>query len=294
MILVCGALHLDVVVTAPRLPALDETLVGQQVRYAMGGKGGNQAVAAARLGARVAFAGRVGSDAYGQQILATLGGAGVDTTAVKRGAGASGMSVAIVQEGGEYGAVIVSAENLNIVADDIEIHSETRIVVLQNEVPEAVNLGLAVRARSLGVKVILNAAPARNLPAGLLANTDVLVVNRGEGHALLGQSLPPEQTCAGLAQLGPAAVILTLGSEGLILSADGQIQRLPAHNVKMISSHGAGDAFIGALAAEWDRGATLRGAARFAAAAAACHVATPPEAQGKITQARVRGLMGSV
>lgn len=132
MILVCGALHLDVVVLAPRLPQLDETLVGQAVRYAAGGKGGNQAIAAARMGAQVAMAGRVGSDAFGVQLLAALVAAGVATGAITTGPGASGMSVAIEQAGGEYGAVIVSGENLNLSADSLEIPAATRILILQD------------------------------------------------------------------------------------------------------------------------------------------------------------------
>ncbi len=292
MILVCGALHLDVIVTAPRLPALDETLVGQGVRYALGGKGGNQAIAAARLGARVAMAGRVGSDGFGAQLLAALSGAGVATGAITTGPGASGMSVAIVQEGGEYGAVIVSAENLNLSAQDVEIPEETCTLILQNEVPEAVNVALAARARAAGIRVILNGAPARDLPRELLNATDLLVVNRGEGQALLGETLPPEPTVAALAQCGPRAVILTLGAEGLMLSETGQTRTMPAHRVKMISAHGAGDAFIGALAAEWDRGTALWDAARFGSAAAALHVATPPEQREKITEAQVRAMLG--
>jgi ribokinase len=294
MIFVVGALHLDVIVTAPRLPALDETLVGQNVRYAMGGKGGNQAVAAARMGASVAMAGRVGSDAFGVQLLAGLRGAGIDVAAVVQGAGASGMSVAIVQAGGEYAAVIVSAENLKIDSEDIEFPNETEILLLQNEVPEVVNVTLAARARSAGVRTVLNAAPARALPDHLLRNLDVLVVNRGEGSSLLGQILPPRQAAKRLNEMGPASVILTLGADGLALSENGQVTILPAHQVQMISAHGAGDAFIGAFAAEWARGTGLFQAASFASAAAALHVSTPSVQQAQINQSHVRHLMSAI
>ena len=110
-LLVVGALHWDVVVRAPRLPELDETLRGQEVAYQFGGKGGNQAIAAAKAGAPVNFAGRIGADAAGKSMLKQLETAGVDVSQLQRGLGSSGMSVAIATDGGYYGAVIVSAEN---------------------------------------------------------------------------------------------------------------------------------------------------------------------------------------
>lgn len=293
MILVVGALHLDVIVNAPRLPVMDETLLGHSVRYALGGKAGNQASAAARMGAKAALAGRVGSDGFGDQLLADLALTGVDCSAVLRGTGASGMSVAIVRTDGEYGAVIVSGENLKIDAQDIEIPSETRILVLQNEVPDAVNLNLARRARVAGLRVILNAAPARNLPKELLALTDLLVVNRGEAQALLDCPMPASQAAEHLAGMGPRAVIVTLGHEGLVLCEMGDLHPVAAQKVAMISAHGAGDGFIGALAAEWGRGASLLQAARFASAAAALHVSTPPDARARVGTAQVRALLAA-
>lgn len=289
MILVCGSLHLDVVVTAPRLPRLDETLVGQGVAYPFGGKGGNQALAAARMGASVAMAGRVGDDAFAATLLAALDAGGVDRTLVQQGPGPSGMSVAIVDASGGYGAVIVSAANLLLEADRIEVPPGSTHVLLQNEIPEAVNLTVAAKARAAGARVILNAAPARAMPAALLALTDLLIVNRVEAGDLVAG--PPEAAAQALAARGPGAVIVTLGAEGLVLW-DGDLTLLPAHRVKVVSTHGAGDAFVGALAAEWARGGDLRRAAGFGQAAAALQVSTPPEARGAITVGAVRGLMG--
>lgn len=289
MILVCGALHLDVVVTAPRLPRLDETLAGQGVSYPFGGKGGNQALAAARMGAQVAMAGRVGDDAFAATLLAALDAGGVDRTLVQQGPGPSGMSVAIVDASGGYGAVIVSAANLLLEADRIEVPPGSTHVLLQNEIPEAVNLSVAAKARAAGAKVILNAAPARAMPDELLALTDLLIVNRVEAGDLVAG--PPEAAAQALAARGPGAVIVTLGAEGLVLW-DGDLTLLPAHRVKVVSTHGAGDAFVGALAAEWARGRDLRRAAGFGQAAAALQVSTPPEARGAITVGAVRGLMG--
>ncbi|MBY0396923.1 MAG: ribokinase, partial [Thermoleophilia bacterium] len=142
-ILVAGALHLDVVVTAPRLPRLDETLPGTSVAYPLGGKAGNQAMAAARMGARVALAGRVGTDAAGPRLISALDEGGVDRTQVRTVAGESGMSVAIVTEGGGYGAVIVPGVNRTIDAGEIVVERGTRLLLLQNEIAETVNLSLA-------------------------------------------------------------------------------------------------------------------------------------------------------
>lgn len=288
MILVCGSLHLDVMVSAPRLPRLDETLAGQGVAYASGGKGGNQAVAAARMGARVAMAGRVGDDAFGARLLAALDAAGVDRAQVQRGAGPSGMSVAIVDESGGYGAVIVSAANLAIAADAVQVPAGTTHVLLQNEVPEAVNLAVARTARAAGARVVLNAAPARAMDPDLLACTDLLIVNRVEAGDLTGAA--PEDAARALADRGPGAVIVTLGGDGLVLW-DGALAGLPAHGVNAISTHGAGDSFVGALAAEWARGADLRAAAAFGQAAAALHVAAGPAGRAAVTVGAVRGLM---
>lgn len=283
-ILVVGALHLDVIVRAPRLPQLDETLVGEGVRYALGGKGGNQAIAARRMGAEVAMAGRVGSDAFGGQLLALLAGAGVDCGRIVQGPGASGMSVAIIETGGEYGAVIVSGENLNLDGADIPLPAGTGALVLQNEVPEAVNLDLAARARAEGIRVILNAAPARAMPSTLWPLIDLLVVNRLEARQLLGRDLPPPEAAEALRQSGPGAVIVTLGAEGLVLCQSGRTRRIAAHAVAMVSAHGAGDAFIGALAAEWAGTGDLERAARLGGAFAALHVATSPEDRARMTR----------
>ncbi|MCV3272862.1 PfkB family carbohydrate kinase, partial [Roseobacter sinensis] len=160
-LLVVGALHLDVVLRAPHVPALDETVAGSAVDYVFGGKAGNQAVAAARLGAEVAFAGRVGADAFGHKLRHTLAHAGVDITQLQDDPGPSGMSAAIVDAQGDYAAVIVSAANLNIDAGAIRIPDGTELVLLQNEIPEAVNLTVVRSAGAAGARVWLNAGPAR-------------------------------------------------------------------------------------------------------------------------------------
>lgn len=293
-VFVCGSLHYDVVVDAPHLPRLDETVAGGAVNYIMGGKGGNQAVAAARMGAVTHFAGRVGDDAAGTVLLNGLEAASVETSRVQRDPGASGMSVAIVEPTGGYGAVIVSAANLRIEPDRVVLPDDASIVLLQNEVPEAVNLAIAQRARAAGVQVMLNAAPARKVGAELLGLVDTLVVNRVEAADMLGKNenaLEPLSAARSLTAFGPDAVIVTLGGEGAVLAEAETVNHLPGHNVAVVSTHGAGDAFLGALSAAWDSGAQLRQAADFGQAAAALHVSATLDRRGAITRADVQAQM---
>ncbi len=292
-ILVVGALHLDVVVDAPHLPAPDETVVGHAVAYRFGGKGGNQAVAAARMGARVAMAGSVGPDRFGEQILAALDAAGVERSRVLTVPGASGMSVAIVDAAGDYGAVIVSGVNRDIDGAAVAFPGGLRTILLQGEVPEAVNLAIAARAAP-DVRLILNAAPARPVAAELLARVDVLVANRGEAATLSGTD-DPQEAAARLLSQGARAVIVTLGAGGLVCATPGAPALvLPAPRVDMISTHGAGDAFTGALAAELTRGGGLTEALVFAQGAAALTVATHPDRRDAVTPGAVRAFLNAL
>jgi ribokinase len=288
-VFVVGALHLDVVVDAPHLPSLDETVVGTAVAYRFGGKGGNQAVAAARMGARVAMAGCVGRDRFGGMILAALDAAGVERGQVREVDGASGMSVAIVDAAGDYGAVIVSGVNREI--GRVAVPASARVVVLQNEVPEAVNV--AVAAGAGGCRVVLNAAPARAVAAELLARVDVLVVNRGEAAALSGTEAP-EAAAVALRALGPRVAVVTLGGEGLVAASADGVARMAAPRVAVVSTHGAGDAFTGALAARLARGAALADALAFAQGAAALTVATHPDRRGDLTEEKVNAFLSGL
>jgi ribokinase len=288
-VFVVGALHLDVVVDAPHLPSLDETVVGSSVAYRFGGKGGNQAAAAARMGARVAMAGRVGRDRFGEMILAALDEAGVERSRVLEVEGASGMSVAIVDARGDYGAVIVSGVNREI--GDVAVPDGARVVVLQNEVPEAVNLRVAAAVGD--ARVILNAAPAREVAADLLARVDVLVVNRGEAAALAGTG-DPEAAALAMRAKGPGVVIVTLGGDGLVAASEAGVVRMGAPKVEVVSTHGAGDAFTGALAARLAQGDGLAEALRFAQGAAALTVATAPERRGELTDDKVTAFLSGL
>ncbi len=291
MVLVAGSLHLDVLVEAPVLPRVDQTVTGSAVRHAFGGKGGNQAVAAARAGAEAHMAGAVGEDANAATLRAALDSAGVAQGQVQTHPGASGMSVAISLPDGTYGAVIVSGANLAFDPESMAFPRRCAVLILQNEIPESANLILARRARSAAIRIVLNAAPARSTAPELLRLLDLLVVNRGEAADLLGlpeASLDPLAAAQRLRALGPGAVIVTLGGDGLALAeADGATHQ-PAPTVSVVSTHGAGDAFIGALATDWARGADLETAAHFAQTAAALHVSLPIDQRSTITEALIR------
>ncbi len=273
-ILVVGSLHLDVVVTAPHLPALDETVTGTGVDYVFGGKGGNQAVAAARMGAKVQFAGRAGEDRFGDLIRKTLTTNHVNTDQLQWDNGPSGMSTAIVNADGDYGAVIVSAANLNIDADQIKVPNTTKLVLLQNEIPEAVNLAIAQKAKDVGAKIWLNAAPARELPNALRGLVDLLIVNRVEA-AYYAEMLSPDET------------LTTLGAQGVLFRG----KKYAGHRVNVVSTHGAGDVFVGALAAQVADGVAISDAIGFAQAGAALHISSSLEDRPQLDASAVETFM---
>ena len=274
-LLVVGSLHLDVVVRAPHLPALDETVTGSAVDYVFGGKGGNQALAAARMGAQVSFAGRAGTDRFGDMIRDELHTGRVESSQLQSDSGPSGMSVAIVDAQGDYGAVIVSAANLQIDVSQLRVAADTRLVLLQNEIPEVVNIAMARKAEAAGAQVWLNAAPARNVSEDLMQAVDLLIVNRVEDAFYTDVSGPDRLT--------------TLGAAGAHYA--GQIHS--GFDVDVISTHGAGDAFVGALAAQVVAGTPVSDAIEFAQAAAALHVSSALQDRAVLTPEIVRAFLAS-
>ncbi len=276
-------------IDTPRLPRRDETLMGSAVRYVQGGKGGNQAVAAARMGAATTMIGCVGDDAFGRTLRAALEGAGVDTGLVRTVQdAASGMSAALLEPDGTYGAVVVSGANRTL-GTETTLPPEFAILLLQNEVSDATNLSAARQAKLVGARVLLNAAPARPLPEPLAALLDVMIVNRVEAEDITGETDPARAAILLRKRLSSGAtVIVTLGADGLVAAfADAPPRTLPAPPVTQISSHGAGDRFAGTLAAELARDATLAEALASAQAAAALHVAADDAARTRIDRAAV-------
>jgi ribokinase len=293
---VLGSLHLDIMVHAPDRPKKGETLPGSAWMYKAGGKGGNQAVAAAQFGARAFMIGRVGDDDFGNRLLGYLQSAKVDTQHVRVDPAAdSGMSVAIIDAEGDYGAVIVSGANLRIAGEDIrdarEVIRQASVLVLQNEIPDATNVLAAEAAKRHGARVVLNAAPTRPLDPPLADNVDILVVNAIEAEMMCGVvvgSLGAAAEAAVRLSNHVNNVIVTAGGLGLALVEGRQSPQIDAaHSVSLVDTHGAGDAFIGALVARLVAGSSLIEATRFANAAAAVFVSTPAEQKQSVSLHKV-------
>lgn len=281
-VIVVGSLHYDITVDAPDRPRKGETVTGRRWAPKFGGKGGNQAAAAQAQGVATAMVGAVGDDDFGRGLLAGLDRAGVDRSAVAILPGmGSGMSVAIFDDDGDYGAVIVSGANLAIEADQMTdpLLGEARVLILQNEIPETVNAAVARRAKAAGLTTVLNAAPARPFATDLPDHIDILVVNAIEAEMLGGgavHSLPDAAMAADVLSKRFTTVIVTAGGDGVAMrGAAIPATTLPAIPITVVSTHGAGDMFVGTFAACVFRGETLPEALRIANEAAANLVAAP-------------------
>jgi ribokinase len=275
-IVVVGSVNLDLVVRVARLPGPGETVSGGDVFRNPGGKGANQAVAAARLGRGVAMVGRVGDDQAGRELLASLRADGVDTAHVRVADGVpSGAAFITVGDDGENQIVVSPGANARLAPEDVGAAGAAlraaAVTLVQLEVPLA---AVTAAVRAAGGRVVLNPAPVRTLPAELLGEVDVLVPNRVE-LAQLAAAPPPAtvEEAAGLAGRLPArAVVVTLGADGALVVEQGHVSHVPAVPVRPVDTTAAGDAFCGGLADALAGGAALPDAARWAVrvAAAAC------------------------
>lgn len=294
LIAVVGSLHYDILVIGDDRPRKGETLFGESWSWKCGGKGGNQAIEAARHGGQVAFIGAVGQDGFGDALLDRLGAAGVDIGGVRQLADVgSGMSVALFDRSGDYGAVIVPGSNWQIEVSALEddpLLRSCNALLLQNEVRPEVSIAAARVAKMAGALVVLNAAPARDLPDDLATFVDILVVNEIEAEALARcgpvNTMDAAEVAADTLTARVGAVIVTLGAGGLVAARLGEpAVRVPGHVVEAVSTHGAGDALIGALATRLVAGDDLAQAAHYANAAAALLVSTPEADRAHLTAA---------
>ena len=272
MITVVGSINVDLISQVRRHPQPGETLHGTGGQMLPGGKGANQAVAAAKLGGDVRMIGAVGTDAQAEVGLAGLRAAGVDLTGVREIEVPTGLAIVTVAEDGENTIVVIAGANDSVDAAQItaakDVIATSSIVVCQGEIPRE---GIEALSALVTGRFLHNPAPVMELDPAVLRTSDPLVVNEHEAALVLAQLDPdaevpeaPEQIVGALREAGIASVVLTLGARGsLVADADGT-HRIPAAPVTAVDTTGAGDAFIGALAVGLARGETLPDAARLA------------------------------
>jgi ribokinase len=284
-LLVVGSANADLVVGVERRPAAGETVLGSDLTVHPGGKGANQAVAAARLGARTALLARVGDDAHGRLLLDSQRAAGVDTAGVRVGGAPTGVALITVDPSGDNSIVVAPGANARLTPDDIraaaELLGRARVVSLQLEIPLDT---VAEVARTLppGTRLVLNPSPPAPLPDDVLAACDPLVVNEHEARYILGEAgeagKGPEEWAGALLALGPRSVVVTLGAHGALVAgaanaadaadaegnAAGGLCRVASPKVEAVDTTGAGDAFTAALAWRLGLGESLPEAAAYA------------------------------
>ncbi|MEL6792013.1 MAG: ribokinase [Pseudomonadota bacterium] len=273
---VLGSINVDLSTTAPRLPAPGETVAGGEIAVLLGGKGANQAIAAARAGGTVAMWGAVGAQSFGVDPVAEIEAVGVEVSGIARVDGTSGAALITVDAAGENCIVVSPGAN----ARAAEVVSPTALsggwLLAQLELSPDLVLSAFGEARSRGARTVLNAAPAVPVPDDLFAATDILIVNETELAAFAGRAVGAndpldaiEAIVRALSTAPGAATIVTLGARGaLVVDADGAYSA-PAPQVGVVDTTGAGDCFCGALVAVLAAGATLRAAATIAVSAAA-------------------------
>jgi len=280
-IVVVGSSNTDMIVKLPHLPKPGETVSGGAFSTAAGGKGANQAVAAARAGAAVSLVARVGDDSFGEQAIAGFVGDGIDVSHVVRNpASPSGVALIFVDDGGENCIAVAPGANATLTPEDVDaakgLITGADVLVMQLETPiESVERAAAL-AREHGVRVILNPAPARPLSDEILGNVSILTPNESEAEMLTGVQVEDDESAAAAARAlvarGVDTVILTLGSRGAFVFESDSGELVPSFEVQAVDTTAAGDVFNGSLAVGLSEGMPLGNAVRFANGAAALSV----------------------
>ncbi|SDO32267.1 ribokinase [Nakamurella panacisegetis] len=266
-VVVLGSVNMDLVTTTSHLPAPGETVLGGSFSTIPGGKGANQAIAAARAGGTVAFIGAVGDDHFGAALGEALLGAGVNVEQLRHTAGASGIAAIVVDEQAENTIVVVPGANggvLGLTDADRDVVRGADILLCQLEIPISAVISAAGVAAAADVPVLLNPSPARDLPSDLLDAVTVLVVNEGEAAAIGDDALR-----------SVPHLVITLGRSGARYRGPGTSFEVSAPQVVAIDTTGAGDAFTGALAVAWAAGLDPRAALQRACVAGALATTTP-------------------
>lgn len=299
-IMVVGSYMHAFVVRAERFPAAGETVFGTDSEIGPGGKGQNQAIAAARLGAAVTILACVGDDAFGTAARELWQQEGLDTAYARAVANRpTGMAFIMLDAQGQNRIIVVPGANDALDAADADAAEAAiagaRVVVAQFESPVAAVERTLTLARRHGVRTVLNPAPARAVPDALLALADVITPNESEAQALTGvtvQSEDPAPAARALRARGPRAVVLTLGAAGAYVQDEAGGRQIPGHRVSVLDTTGAGDAFTGALVAALARDATLDDAVAYANLAGAFCVTQPGVVPGLAREADLHTVRG--
>ncbi|MFG2626262.1 ribokinase [Streptomyces sp. NPDC048473] len=278
-LLVVGSANADLVIGVERRPAPGETVLGSDLAVHPGGKGGNQAVAAARLGAVTALLARVGDDAHGRLLLESQRAAGVDTSGVLVGGAPTGVALITVDPSGDNSIVVSPGANARLTPEDIRaagsLFGAARVVSVQLEIPLE-TVSEVAGAMSPGTRLVLNPSPPAPLPDQVLTACDPLVVNEHEARYILGEAAgtTPQEWARALMELGPQSVVVTLGAAGALVadSRRDDVVRVPSPKVEAVDTTGAGDAFTAALAWRLGLGEELSEAAAFAVGVGAAAV----------------------
>ncbi|WP_141584570.1 ribokinase [Actinomadura sp. WMMA1423] len=276
-VVVVGSLNADLVVDVERRPAPGETVLGSDLATHPGGKGANQAVAAARLGGRAAIVGRVGDDGHGALLRGALAADGVDLAHLATTPGVpTGVALITVGPDGDNSIIVSPGANARLAPADVEaarvLIESAPVVSFQMEVPLAAVEAAAGVAAGAGRRVVLNLSPSAPVPDDLLALCDPLVVNEHEAAFLLGGDGEPERMAAALARSGPRSVAVTVGADGAVVADGRGTAAVPSPRSEAVDTTGAGDAFTAALCLRLARGDSLLDAARLATRAGAAAV----------------------
>jgi len=280
-IVVVGSANMDMVMSVGRYPYPGETVFGKGFGMFPGGKGGNQAVAAAKLGGRVVFIGKTGKDFFAEKLIKSMRTDGVDLKGLLRDPGApTGTAMIVVDKSGQNEIVVISGSNMNLTPSDIDgkrkVFSSAKVTLLGLEIPLRTVIRSAEIAKSYEHMVILNPAPARKLPVSLLKRADIITPNETEAGMLSGIKVKNRHSAVGAAKKllggGVKAVIITLGEKGALLVTGEREKFFPAVKVKAVDTTAAGDAFNGALAFSMAKDNNLDEGIRFACAVAAFSV----------------------
>lgn len=274
-VLVVGSLNADLVVKSPRFPQPGETISGEDLQIIPGGKGANQAVAAARQGVKTAMLGRVGSDSFAPFLVDNLKSNQVDTSHVTVDSSATGTAIIVVDANGQNSIVLSPGANGNVSPVDVDSasFSNSKLLLLQLEIPTLTVLHAAQQARANGLTVILNPAPAKALPAELISSVDILIPNESELSLLTGLPVndvaSAEKAAKEILKQGVKTVIVTLGSKGALLVTDTQVTQVDTYKVNVVDTTAAGDAFIGGFASAMLSGKALEDSVRYGCACGA-------------------------